>query len=71
MEEKKKPLRKLEDFKLPEIGKLNKTKPKTTQEVNQFDNTSKLSNEAKTVNQFDNSLKLEKEGKKLLKSLGF
>ena len=63
MEEKKKPLRKLEDFKLPEIGKLNKTKPKTTQEVNQFDNTSKLSNEAKTVNQFDNSLKLEKEGK--------
>ena len=63
MQEDKKPFGKLENLKLPEVGKMTRTAPKTTQKVGKFDNSSKLGDEAKTVNQFDNVNKLEKEGK--------
>ena len=45
MSEDKKPFGKLENLKLPEVNKTINSKPKTVQEVNQFDNSSKLETE--------------------------
>ena len=50
MSEDKKPFGKLENLKLPEVNKTINSKPKTVQEVNQFDNSSKLEKEGVSVN---------------------
>ena len=63
MAEDKKPFGKLEKLELPEVRNMNPNPEKSTPKVNNFDNSNKLENEAKTVNRFDNSNKLENEAK--------